>query len=467
MWTRPRRWPAPPSTWLEPPLPDTADHAAPKLEVLPVTGLPEFRPGDDLTGAIAAAAPWLRSGDVLVVTSKIVSKAEGRLIRVPSDPEARDAERRKLVEQESVRIVARIARTVITQNHLGIVQAASGIDASNVAGDEVALLPADPDASALALRNGLRERLGVEVAVVVTDTMGRAWRVGQTDAAIGSSGLRVLHAYRGQVDSQGNELAVTEVAVADELAAAADLVKGKLGGTPVAVVRGVDIVDDGSTARDLIRPLEEDLFRLGANEAVAQGRREAVPARRSVRQFADEPVSPTSIRRAVGSALTAPAPHHTHPVRFVWLRDPGVRTKLLDAMRESWQADLTGDGFTPEQIAKRLGRGDILYRAPEVVIPFLVPDGAHTYRDDRRNECEKTMFTVAGGAAVQGLLVALAAEGLGSCWIGSTIFAADVVRDVLGLDERWQPLGSVAIGVPLTEPEPRGPALAGEGLLEL
>ncbi|WP_370444798.1 coenzyme F420-0:L-glutamate ligase [Amycolatopsis sp. CA-128772] len=464
MWTRPRRWPAPPSNWLEPPL---NDHASPKLEILPVSGLPEFRPGDDLTGAIVAAAPWLRSGDVLVVTSKIVSKAEGRLLRVPSDPEARDAERRKLVEQEAVRIVARIARTVITQNHLGIVQAASGIDASNVAGDEVALLPADPDASALALRNGLRERLGVEVAVVVTDTMGRAWRVGQTDAAIGSSGLRVLHAYRGEVDGQGNELAVTEVAVADELAAAADLVKGKLGGTPVAVVRGLTLEDDGSTARALVRPLEEDLFRLGTNEAIAQGRREAVPVRRSVRQFADEPVSPTSIRRAVGSALTAPAPHHTHPVRFVWLRDPGVRKKLLDAMRESWQADLESDEFTPEQIAKRLSRGDILYRAPEVVIPFLVPDGAHTYRDDRRNGCEKTMFTVAGGAAVQGLLVALAAEGLGSCWIGSTIFAADVVRDVLGLDEGWQPLGSVAIGVPASEPAPRSPALAGEGLLEL
>jgi coenzyme F420-0:L-glutamate ligase/coenzyme F420-1:gamma-L-glutamate ligase len=444
-----------------------SDHASPKLEILPVTGLPEFRPGDDLTGAIVAAAPWLRSGDVLVVTSKIVSKAEGRLVRVPTDPEVRDAERRKLVEQEAVRVVARIARTVITQNHLGIVQAASGIDASNVAGDEVALLPADPDASALALRNGLRERLGVEVAVLVTDTMGRAWRIGQTDAAIGSSGLRVLHAYRGQVDGQGNELAVTEVAVADELAAAADLVKGKLGGTPIAVVRGLDIFDDGSTARNLVRPLEEDLFRLGTDEAVAQGRREAVPARRSVRQFADQPVDPEALRRAVGSALTAPAPHHTHPVRFVWLRDAGTRKQLLDAMRESWRTDLDSDEFTEEQIAKRLSRGDILYRAPEVVIPFLVPDGAHTYRDDRRNDCEKTMFTVAGGAAVQGLLVALAAEGLGSCWIGSTIFAADVVRDVLGLDERWQPLGSVAIGVPLEPSAPRGPVSPGEGLLEL
>ncbi|GAA4549103.1 coenzyme F420-0:L-glutamate ligase [Amycolatopsis samaneae] len=445
----------------------SADHASAKLEILPVTGLPEFRPGDDLTGAIADAARWLRSGDVVVVTSKVVSKIEGRLVRVPADPEERDAARREMVKQEAVRVVARIARTLITENRLGIVQAASGIDASNVAGDEIALLPADPDASALALRNGLRDRLGVEVAVVVTDTMGRAWRVGQTDAAIGASGLRVLHAYAGQVDAQGNELAVTEVAVADELAAAADLVKGKLGGTPVAVVRGLTLTDDGSTARNLVRPVDIDLFRLGTNESIAQGRREAVPARRSIRTFSDEPVDPEALRRAVAAGLTAPAPHHTHPVRFVWLRDAGLRKKLLDAMRESWRADLEGDEFTAEQIAKRLSRGDILYRAPEVVIPFLVPDGAHTYRDARRNACEHTMFTVAAGAAVQGLLVALAAEDLGSCWIGSTIFAADLVRETLGLDARWEPLGAVAIGHPDSEPGPRGPLEPGEGLVEL
>src|SRR5213079_2150122 len=173
----------------------------------------------------------------------------------------RDRVRREWIAREARRVLARRERFMITENKLGIVQAASGVDASNVDGGEIALLPTDPDASALALRNGLRERLGVEVAVVITDTMGRAWRLGQTDAAIGSSGLRVLHAYRGTVDGQGNELAVTEVAVADELAAAADLVKGKLGGTPVAVVRGLDIFDDGSTARNLVRPLEEDLFR--------------------------------------------------------------------------------------------------------------------------------------------------------------------------------------------------------------
>ncbi|HVV13220.1 coenzyme F420-0:L-glutamate ligase [Amycolatopsis sp.] len=443
------------------------EHSADRLEILPVEGLPEFRPGDDLTGAIAAAAPWLRSGDVLVVTSKVVSKIEGRLVRVPTDPQERDAARRALVEQEAVTVIASFGRTMITQNRIGVVQAASGVDGSNVRGDEIALLPADPDASALALRNGLRERLGVEVAVVITDTMGRAWRVGQTDAAIGSSGLKVLHSYEGEIDPQGNELQVTEIAVADEVAAAADLVKGKLRATPVAVVRGMSLVDDGSTARKLVRPVEEDMFRLGVNEAIAQGRREAVPARRSVRRFSDQPVDPDALRRSIAAGLTAPAPHHTHPVRFVWLREAGLRRKLLEAMRESWRADLHADQFTDEQIAKRVGRGDILFEAPEVVLPFLVPDGAHTYPDERRNDCERTMFTVAGGAAVQGLLVALAAEKLGSCWIGSTIFAADLVRDVLGLAESWQPLGAVAIGHPAEPAAPREPREPGEGLLEL
>lgn len=430
-----------------------------------MTGLPEFRPGDDLTGAVAEAARWLRSGDVVVVTSKVVSKIEGRLIRVPADPEERDAARRRLVEEEAVHVLARFGRTLITQNRIGVVQAASGVDGSNVAGDEIALLPTDPDASALALRNGLRERLGVEVAVIITDTMGRAWRVGQTDTAIGASGIKVLHSYEGQLDGQGNELQVTEIAVADELAAAADLVKGKLGGLPVAVVRGMSLVDDGTTARGLVRPVEEDMFRLGTAEAIARGRREAVLVRRSVRQFTDEAVEEDVLRRSIGAALTSPAPHHSKPVRFVWLRDRGLRTKLLEAMRESWHTDLRADGFTDEQIAKRVSRGDILFNAPEVVLPFLTSDGAHTYPDARRNANERTMFTVAGGAAVQGLLIALAAEGLGSCWIGSTIFAADVVRDVLGLPADWQPLGAVAIGHPVEPATPREPLR--EGLIEL
>jgi coenzyme F420-0:L-glutamate ligase/coenzyme F420-1:gamma-L-glutamate ligase len=428
------------------------DHASGAIEILPVTGLPEFRPGDDIAAAIAAAAPWLRDGDVLVVTSKAFSKVEGRLVEVPADPAERDAARRDLVATEAVRVVARFANFMITENALGIVQAASGVDASNVASGEVALLPLDPDGSAARLRAALRSALGVDVAVVVTDTMGRAWRLGQTDAAIGSAGLTVLHRYAGTIDAQGNELAVTEVAMADEIASAADLVKGKLGGVPAAVLRGLSTVDDGSGAKDLIRPVDEDLFRLGTNEAIQQGRQEAVLLRRSVRSFTGEPVDEDALRGAVAAALTAPAPHHTHPVRFVWLRSRPLRTKLLDEMRAAWREDLRGDRFTTEQIEKRVARGDLLYGATEIVLPFLVGDGMHTYPDERRNAGEHTMFTVAAGGAVQGLLVALAAEGLGSCWVSSTIFAADVVRSVLDLPSGWEPLGAVAVGHPADGP---------------
>lgn len=218
--------------------------SASTIEILPVIGLPEFRPGDDLSAAVAAAAPWLRDGDVVVVTSKVVSKCEGRLVPAPEDPEQRDRLRRKLIEDEAVRVLARKDRTLITENRLGLVQAAAGVDGSNVGRSELALLPVDPDASAATLRAGLRERLGVTVAVVITDTMGRAWRNGQTDAAVGAAGLAVLRNYAGVRDPYGNELVVTEVAVADEIAAAADLVKGKLTATPVAVVRGFGVSDD-------------------------------------------------------------------------------------------------------------------------------------------------------------------------------------------------------------------------------
>jgi coenzyme F420-0:L-glutamate ligase/coenzyme F420-1:gamma-L-glutamate ligase len=444
----------------------TTDHAAPgEVRILPVPGLPEFRPGDDLAGAIADGAPWLADGDIVVVTSKVVSKVEGRLVSVPADPEGRDAARRALVEAEATAVLARWGRTLITQNALGIVQAASGVDTSNVDLDEVALLPLDPDASAAELRAALAVRLGVDVAVVLTDTMGRAWRVGQTDAAIGSAGLAVLHRYAGCRDAHGNELAVTEVAVADEIAAAADLVKGKLGGVPVAVLRGMGGADDGSVAAELVRPVDEDLFRLGTDEAIAAGRRDTVLLRRSVRAFTSEPVDTVALRRAVGVALTAPAPHHTRPVRFGWLRDPVRRTRLLDAMGDAWRADLRTDGLPDEAVERRIGRGELLRSAPEVLLPFAVPDGAHDYPDPRRRAAEETMFTVAVGAAVQALLVALAVEGLGSCWIGSTIFCADVVRAELDLPEGWRPLGAVAVGHPSEPPSPHEPRDPDDGLV--
>ncbi|KXO89674.1 F420-0--gamma-glutamyl ligase [Tsukamurella pulmonis] len=446
------------------------DHGAPSLEILPVLGVPEVTAGDDVAALLADAAPWLADGDVVVITSKVFSKAEGRVLPAPSDPDERDAFRRRLIAEESVRVLATKGRTWITENRLGVVQAASGVDASNVASDTVALLPEDPDGSAAAVRTGLRERLGVDVAVLVTDTMGRAWRTGQTDTAIGAAGMEVLHGYAGAVDAYGNDLVVTEIAVADELAAAADLVKGKLGGVPVAVVRGFAVRPPApgsplATARGLVRPGEDDLFHTGVELA----RRQALLVRRSVRAFAADPVPEDDVRQSVAEALTAPAPHHTHPVRFVWVRDAARRTALLDAMKEQWATDLSGDGRTAESVAKRVRRGQLLYDAPELILPFMVPDGAHPYPDARRTAAEETMFTVAVGAAVQSLLVALAVRGIGSCWVGSTIFAAETVRAQLGLPDDYRPAGAIAVGYP-ADPSvlsaPRPPLPPGDMLIE-
>ena len=294
--------------------------------------------------------------------------------------------------------------------------------------------------------------------------MGRAWRNGQTDAAVGAAGWPVLHGYAGAVDRHGNELLVTEVAVADEIAAAADLVKGKLTAIPVAVVRGLPagvVADTDATARQLRAPRHRRPVLAGHRRGPGVGPPAgpaAAPLGAPVRR---EPVPPELIEDAVAEALTAPAPHHTRPVRFVWLQTPATRTRLLDRMRDKWRSDLSGDGRPADAVERRVARGQILYDAPEVVIPFMVPDGAHSYPDAARTDAEHTMFTVAVGAAVQALLVALAVRGVGSCWIGSTIFAADLVRDELGLPDDWEPLGAIAIGYP--EQPVTGPARSGAG----
>lgn len=436
---------------------------ADRLEVLPVPGLPELRPGDDLPGLIAKHAPWLVDGDVVVVTSKAVSKVEGRLVAV--DPADRETARQQAITDEAVRVVASRGTTRIVQTRHGFVIAAAGVDASNVRPDEIALLPVDPDASAERIRTGLADTLGISVAVIVSDTAGRAWRVGVTDHAVGVAGMQALVSLRGEIDPQGNELIVTEVAVADEAAAAADLVKGKLTGIPVAVVRGLSTVDDSRGVRPLVRGGADDMFSLGTAEALAEGRRQAVFARRSVRTFTDEPVDGGAIRRAVAAAVTAPAPHHSTPWRFVVVE--AAKDRLLTAMRDQWTRDLEGDGFTAEQIARRLRRGDILFAAPALVVPCLMTTGfAHAYPDSRRSDAERTMFHVAMGAGVENFLVALAAEGLGSCWISSTMFCADLVRAELDLPADWQPMGSVAIGHAAVDPPARPPRSPDAFLLE-
>ena len=400
-----------------------------RVEVFGIQGIGEVRPGDDIAALVGGAD--LRDGDILVITSKIVSKAEGRVRQAP--------DRAAAIADETERVVARRGDTVISQTRHGFVMAAAGVDASNTAPGTVLLLPEDSDASARRIRAALAAR--ARVGVIVSDTFGRPWRHGLTDVAIGAAGVTPLEDLRGGTDTHGNPLNATVTALIDEIAAAAELVKGKLAGVPVAVVRGLSHLvteEDGPGGRALVRPADEDMFRFGS--------RDVVFARRTIREFAPEPVDPGAVRRAVAAGIAAPAPHHTTPWRFVLVESAETKVKLLDAMRDAWIADLRADGFTEQSITKRVRRGDVLRNAPYLVVPCLVMEGSHTYRDDRRNASEREMFIVATGAGVENFLIQLAVEGLGSAWVSSTMFCRPVVREVLDLPESWDPMGCVAVG---------------------
>lgn len=245
--------------------------APPPLTVFGVPGLPEIAPGDDLPALITAAAlaAGVQPGDILAVTSKIVSKAEGRIVAA--------ADREQAITDETVRVVATREHpggvTRIVENRLGLVMAAAGVDASNTADGTVLLLPLDPDGSAARIRASVESAVGGAVGVIITDTAGRAWREGQTDIAIGASGVRLLDDLRGAHDANGKLLEVTAPAIGDEIAAAADLVKGKASGMPVAVVRGLSRHLDPAApgGRSLIRPAADDMFYIGHREARAEG----------------------------------------------------------------------------------------------------------------------------------------------------------------------------------------------------
>ncbi|MFB3738065.1 MAG: coenzyme F420-0:L-glutamate ligase [Candidatus Velamenicoccus archaeovorus] len=415
------------------------------VELLPVGGLPEVRPGDDLAGLLAPALHEIgvRDGDVVVVTQKIVSKAEGRVVLEGEDGRA------PWVERETHRVVARRGDLVIAQTRHGFVCANAGVDASNVETGLLTLLPEDPDGSAERLRAALGDALGVELAVVITDTFGRAWRRGLVNVAIGCAGLPAMVDLRGTPDHTGRILEATIVALADEVAAAAGLVMGKAERIPVAVVRGLEIETAPGRAADLVRPPEEDLF--------PESPLWSISARRTIRSFGRGEVAREALEEAVRAACTAPAPHHTRPWCFTVLESAPSRRALLATIAEAWRADLRGDGTPEDVIERRLARSDaVLGAAPALIVPWVRFHGAHPYPDPERAHAEREMFLLSGGAAIQNLLLALHAQGLGSAWISSTLFCQEETRAALGMGEEWFALGTVAVGpMPAEAPPPR------------
>lgn len=419
------------------------------LEVHPLAGLPEIAAGDNLGGILTEAArKEIRNGDVVVVTQKVVSKAEGRVVE---EDEGKDA----WVAREARRVVARRGDLVIAETRHGFVCANAGVDASNVAPGFLSLLPEDPDGSARRIREAIEAGTGRDVGVVVTDTFGRPWRRGLVNVAIGCDGFPALVDLRGTRDATGRTLEATVVALADEVAAAAGLAMGKGDGVPAAIVRGIRAEAPAAPAAALVRSPEEDLFRHSPLTSIE--------TRRTIREFGDGKVSRDALQEAVRAALAAPVPHGSrHPARpWLWivLDSPTARWRLLGAMAAAWARDLRWDGVDNETIRRRRERSDeLLGRAPTLAIPLVSLEHADDYPDERRREAERDMFLLATGAAVQNFMLALHAQGLGSAWVSSTLFCKDVTRQALGVEPGWLPMGAVAAGpLPSSAPPPRPP----------
>jgi coenzyme F420-0:L-glutamate ligase / coenzyme F420-1:gamma-L-glutamate ligase len=404
------------------------------IEVHPIRGLPEIGPTDDLAELLAPPLSVLgvRDGDVVVVTQKVISKAEGRLV-----PEGEG--RASWVERETRRVVARRDDLVIAETRHGLVCANAGVDASNVEAGFLTLLPEDPDGSAERLRAGLSRRLGAEVAVVITDTFGRPWRRGVVNVAIGCAGLPALVDLRGTTDHHGRELEATVVALADEVAAASGLVMGKAARVPAALVRGVHAGSESVPASEIVRPPDEDLFHASPLLSISE--------RRTIRTFGPGEVSRETVREAVRAACTAPAPHEARPWSFTAIWSGAAKRRLVGAVSEAWRDDLLRDGVAEAAIERRLSEHDaLLGAAPVLIVPWLTLRAARSYQDEARRHAERERFLLSTGAAVQNLLLALHAQGVGSCWVASSLFGQEATRAALGMDEAWFAMGTVAAG---------------------
>jgi coenzyme F420-0:L-glutamate ligase / coenzyme F420-1:gamma-L-glutamate ligase len=379
------------------------------VELFPLEGLPEIGPGDDLP---AILAPPLRdlgllAGDVVAVTQKVVSKAEGRL--------AAATDRDGVVAAETVRVVARRGELLIAETRHGLICANAGVDASNLEEGVLSLLPRDPDASAAHLRESLAALLGVDAGVVITDTFGRPWREGVVNVAIGCAGLPALLDLRGSPDHHGRAMENTVVALADEVAAASGLVMTKAARVPVAIVRGVDRAGaPNSAARDLVRAPADDLFRESPLQAV--GSLEAAPT------FGPGRVPRAAVEEAVRAATAA---GRAQGWLFVAVDSPAGRHRVRGALAND--------------------------RSPAAAPLLLIPC-APTENDDR----------LAAGRTIQDLLLALHAQGVASAWAATTPAEGRAVLDALGIAGRPVPLGVVAVG-PMQEggaSPPRPPDLA-------
>ncbi|NOZ05552.1 MAG: coenzyme F420-0:L-glutamate ligase [Chloroflexi bacterium] len=454
---------------------------APQLTLIAIPGIPLIQPGDDLAAIILQrltdANLNLHHGDVLVVAQKIVSKAEGRLLPLDSvQPSNRSlslaaetGKDPKLVEvilRDSREVVRHRRGVLIVEQRNGFVCANAGVDHSNVPArdgrPQVALLPADADASAARLRAQLRDATGKDVAVIINDSHGRPFRLGTCGVAIGVAGMAPLSDRRGTPDLFGQPLRITTVGTADELAAAASALMGQgAEGQPVVLIRGAAFDPAPGTVRDLLRPREADLFREPVPPSAVTN---LLYRRQSVRHYAHRPVDRNTLEELIAAACAAPSAHNRQHWRFAVVTKQAVKARLARAMGESFRQDMRREGLPLHEIETRAGRSyHRLVDSPALILAGYstsdagspVAGGQQPLNAAPPSKIEETMAIQSVAAAIENLLLAATAFGLGACWVCWPLFCPDVVREALRLPADFQAQALITVGYPAEAPPRR------------
>jgi coenzyme F420-0:L-glutamate ligase/coenzyme F420-1:gamma-L-glutamate ligase len=445
--------------------------SAGRVSFIALASVPMVRPGDDLativTSALQASNEVLQDGDVLIIAQKIVSKSENRLVEladiVPSAEARRlaadvnkDPRLVELILQESDEVVRSRRDVLIVAQKLGLVIANAGIDQSNIEQDgsdgAALLLPKDPDRTCREIAQELKRRTGVEVGVIINDSHGRAFRQGAVGVAIGSFGIAALSDLRGAPDLFKRNLKSTEVGVADEIASAASLLMGQANeGRPVILARGLSHMKGNGCAADLVRPKAIDLFRAPAEPDLMN----LLGARRSIRRYRDKEVSHKTLEKVLQAAIKAPSAHNRQPWRFAILKDTVTKRRLADAMGERLRQDRLRDGDAPDVVERDVARSaSRISGAPVAVIVALTMEEMDRYPDARRMAAEHHMAVQSTAMAIQNMLLAAHAMGLGSSIMCAPLFCPDVVCAALPLPPDWGPQALVTLGYPANDGKP-------------
>lgn len=441
------------------------------VELTALAGVPMVRPGDDLTGIVLAALATsdmtLQDGDVVVLAQKIVSKAQGRFVRlsdvVPS-PHAvqlaretgKRAELVELILRESSEVVRHRRDVLIVAHRLGLVMANAGIDQSNIehGGDDdtALLLPEDPDGTCAQLRDALLAVTGATVGVVVNDSHGRAFRNGTVGVAIGAAGIATLADLRGAPDLYARRLQSTEIGLADEIASAASLLMGQAAeGRPIVIARGLTNAPGSGCAADLVRRKEIDLFRAPDTA----GMLELIGNRRSIRRYTDAPVADETVERIVEAAASAPSAHNRQPWRFAVLKSLTARKRLAEAMGARLREDRRRDGDAAADIEADVSRSIArITDAPAAILVCMAMEDMDRYPDPRRAEAEYLIAVQSTAMAMQNVQLAAHALGLGAGIMCAPLFCRDTVRMALDLPAAWEPQALITLGVPANAGKP-------------